>query len=1167
MRLPYAFAVAASFLASLLCPTAHAGQPHITSVDFDAVPVGETITFTGTGFADTSKVSFLFPILLAEIDASFNAVSDDTLEVTYPDSSRSDDDYFVLIETATGSTVSLAEDDRNPVAEFRGNGPAESDFSRSLIIKSGAVATSVPGFGLEFIYVEAGAVLQGIPRDSEAAIFAENGATLDFRGFDGFIPAIFYSPETTIVGTLPVRPPDPFGSFGNIVRQVTPLSLSRGIGTFTKGIPIDVTIIGDGTVTSNVGPFVEPFERFTLTATPNEGAIFSGWSGAVISQETTISLRASSTTVSVTATFTDGFKLDTFSSIGGTVSRDPDSECYAGGQEVTLTASASEGYEFVGWGADLSGITASTTTVTMDSNKAVTALFRNTALATPPLITSVDFDTVPVGETIAFSGTGFADTSKVSFLFPLLLAEIDASFNAVSDDTLEVTYPDSSRSDDDYFVLIETATGSTVSLADDDRNPVTEFSGNGPAESDFSRSLIIKSGAVATSVPGFGLEFIYVEAGAVLQGIPRDSEAAIFAENGATIDFRGFDGFIPAIFYSPETTIVGTLPVRQPDPFGFFGNIVRQVTPLSLSRGIGTFTEGIPIEITIIGEGTVTSSAGSFIEPFEQFTLTATPNEGATFSGWSGAVTSQEATISLRASSNIVSITATFTGGFTLETFASVGGTISLDPEAEFYSDGQEITLNASASEGYEFTGWGADLSGISDITTTLVMNSNKAITALFKDTSIPAPPQISSVDFTAVPVGETITFSGSGFEDTSKVSFLFPLLFAEIDASFNAVSGNTLEVIYPSSSRSSDDYFALIETATGSTVTLAEDGRNPIEEFTGNGPADADFSRSLIIKSGSIATSIPGFGLEFIYVEAGAVLQGIPRDSEATIFAENGATLDFRSSDAVPPAIIYSPETTIVGALPVRPPDEFGDFGNIVRQVTPLSLSRGIGTFTEGCRLDITITGSGSVTVEPDQQFFRRNEVIQVTAIPDEGSFFVRWAGLLSSATLTESLRVGTQCVLVARFSDRPDFFSGWRTRFFDEAELADTSISGPGADPDGDGFTNVAEYAFGTNPQGTEGGDGIAFVSSTLSESTREIKVQYTRPLNAADIEYQILVSKDLSIWEDGSNEDFPFTFVEERLEDLGDETERVTVAITLPASTPGSLFFQIGADLEDL
>ena len=61
-------------------------------------------------------------------------------------------------------------------------------------------------------------------------------------------------------------------------------------------------------------------------------------------------------------------------SAGGSVSTNPGGTSFASGTQVTLTATPASGYTFSGWSGDASG-TATSVTVTMDSNKTVTANF------------------------------------------------------------------------------------------------------------------------------------------------------------------------------------------------------------------------------------------------------------------------------------------------------------------------------------------------------------------------------------------------------------------------------------------------------------------------------------------------------------------------------------------------------------------------------------------------------------------------------------------------------------------------------------------------------------------------------------------------------------------------------------------------------------------------
>jgi len=60
--------------------------------------------------------------------------------------------------------------------------------------------------------------------------------------------------------------------------------------------------------------------------------------------------------------------------IGGTVSRDPETASYAAGTNVTVTATAQEGYEFTGWTGALNSANAKVT-VTINTNTTLTANF------------------------------------------------------------------------------------------------------------------------------------------------------------------------------------------------------------------------------------------------------------------------------------------------------------------------------------------------------------------------------------------------------------------------------------------------------------------------------------------------------------------------------------------------------------------------------------------------------------------------------------------------------------------------------------------------------------------------------------------------------------------------------------------------------------------------
>ncbi len=113
--------------------------------------------------------------------------------------------------------------------------------------------------------------------------------------------------------------------------------------------------------------------KVTLTTIPAQGHIFEHWSGDATGTSKSITLVMDGDK-SVAANFKAQYTLNTNvdPGSGGTIT--PASGTYDAGSEVTITAVAALGYAFDHWSGNVTG-TSTPVTVTMDSDKSITALF------------------------------------------------------------------------------------------------------------------------------------------------------------------------------------------------------------------------------------------------------------------------------------------------------------------------------------------------------------------------------------------------------------------------------------------------------------------------------------------------------------------------------------------------------------------------------------------------------------------------------------------------------------------------------------------------------------------------------------------------------------------------------------------------------------------------
>src|SRR5437868_740514 len=95
-----------------------------------------------------------------------------------------------------------------------------------------------------------------------------------------------------------------------------------------------------------------------------------------------------------------------------------------------------------------------------------------------------------------------------------------------------------------------------------------------------------------------------------------------------------------------------------------------------------------------------------------------------------------------------------------------------------------------------------------------------------------------------------------------------------------------------------------------------------------------------------------------------------------------------------------------------------------------------------------------------------------------------------------------------VARRS-RPGASCAWGTN-----DLANLAISGPAADPDGDGIPNFSEYALGLEPDHPD--SGVLRTKLELDPAIGGFHVSFTHPSVLSDVEFAWEESTDLLHWQ---------------------------------------------------
>ena len=436
----------------------------------------------------------------------------------------------------------------------------------------------------------------------------------------------------------------------------------------------------------------------------------------------------------------------------GSVSKNPNQATYTAGTNVVLTATPAESASFLGWSGDATG-TEQTITISMTSNKAVTATFSTVEPQTQPVFE----DGFESGTFDAYSSTTRTTGETTSIASNIVhIGSRSGCFTTSGDGSYERAYASRSglnlgevytsayvyvdqsgiADNTDRFYFIQMMAGSNILayggwrqdtsgnlhwhiMIRDGSTTVGAYSATTPVTGSWYH---VELHWKADATTGFGE--LYVDGNLVASITDRNT-----ANYGnATIARLG----IPELYNCAPTTV-------------YIDDVV-----VSTSGTEPTEPQTVYLTIGSSSYGTTNPTIGS--HPYQKdtvATISATPSSGYTLSGWlidgTTMPNNNPYQITMNTDHSVTPLFAETTQTYQLTVTTSGSGTTSITGTTQ-YSSGQNVAVQATANSGWQLSHWLLNSVNVGSANPyTVTMNTNYVLTAVF----------------TEIPVGEHILDDG----------------------------------------------------------------------------------------------------------------------------------------------------------------------------------------------------------------------------------------------------------------------------------------------------------------------------------------------------------------------------------------------------------------------
>jgi len=495
-----------------------------------------------------------------------------------------------------------------------------------------------------------------------------------------------------------------------------------------------------------VSPQQDCYESGTsvsVAAFANNGYQFTQWSDGNTDNPRTIVVEQD---MDLSAEFQPIYHMLTIEeSIGGQVTADPYYDQYIEGQEVVVTATPDNGYEFVCWS---DGVRANPRTLTMDKDYIISATFRSTDIPENNYTLTLTHSTggyvtrdpakdyYESGErvyieAIAHDGyifQGWSDGSTETLRGISITQDtiIHASFVPAIQYTLTLTSSEGGTvmKDPDQATYNEGDNVRIIAIPDDGFEFQKWSDGNTDAErliqmdKDYTLKAYFKRMASDMDITNLKLTSSNLRLTASWTSAATRFDITITNSNEEEVK-------------SDKVTIEEANKVyRYTVPKA--GKYTVTVTPLDMNdkqNGIAasaerTLVRKYSLNITADYGGTVNEDVNGSYEKGETVEIIATPNNGYRFSSWSDGDTNAKRTLTM---DQDYDLTAQFTRipTYTLTIFQGEHGVASMEAGTYTYQEKEQVTLTATPDEGYMFDHWVVNGEEDANAELTLTMTQN----------------------------------------------------------------------------------------------------------------------------------------------------------------------------------------------------------------------------------------------------------------------------------------------------------------------------------------------------------------------------------------------------------------------------------------------------------